>query len=89
MPSKGLPIWAVRRVNAVLSEETSSGRRPTSDLLARRTGLSKRLIRRCLTGTSYGLGIDWTSHAFAPAEEQTAQDRTGPRAVRLGAWLPS
>lgn len=43
-----MPIWAIQRINAVLAAEYELGRRPTNEVLARRTGLSKRIVRRCL-----------------------------------------
>jgi hypothetical protein len=43
-----MPIWAIQRINAVLAAEYDLGRRPTDTVLAQRTGLSKRLVRRCL-----------------------------------------
>ena len=49
MTFPAVPVWAVQRVNAVLSRDDLSGC-PQAGMaeLARRTGLSKRLVRRCL-----------------------------------------
>lgn len=49
MTLPAVPVWAVQRVNAVLSRDDLSGC-PQAGMaeLARRTGLSKRLVRRCL-----------------------------------------
>ncbi|MEX5262218.1 hypothetical protein [Kocuria sp. CPCC 205263] len=56
MTQQGLPKWAVQRVAAVLKTERGAGRRTMNPAdLARRTGLSKSLARRCqahLTTTS-------------------------------------
>jgi hypothetical protein len=48
MSNQTMPIWALQRINAVLAAEYDLGRRPTNEVLARRTGLSKRIVRRCL-----------------------------------------
>ena len=48
MSNQAVPIWAIQRINAVLAAEYDLGRRPTNEVLARRTGLSKRIVRRCL-----------------------------------------
>lgn len=42
------PGWAVQRVAGVLETEQQTGRRTNTIDLARRTGLSKSLARRCL-----------------------------------------
>jgi len=49
MTHPAVPVWAVQRVNAVLARDDISGcpQAGTAEL-ARRTGLSKRLVRRCL-----------------------------------------
>lgn len=47
--SQALPGWAIVRVAAALdAQETSIGRTLSPGDLARRTGLSKSLARRCL-----------------------------------------
>jgi hypothetical protein len=51
-----MPAWAILRVNAVLAEEYELGRRPTDEILARRTGLSKRFVRRCLIHSAMASG---------------------------------
>jgi len=48
MSNQAIPIWAIQRINTVLAAEYALGRRPTNEILARRTGLSKRIVRRCL-----------------------------------------
>jgi len=48
MSNQAIPIWALQRINTVLATESALGRRPTNEILARRTGLSKRIVRRCL-----------------------------------------
>ena len=46
---RSLPSWAVQRVAAVLASEQRDGAGTTSPVdVARRTGLSKSLARRCL-----------------------------------------
>jgi hypothetical protein len=42
------PGWAVHRVAGALETEQEAGRRTNTINLARRTGLSKSLARRCL-----------------------------------------
>ncbi|NMR29157.1 hypothetical protein [Crystallibacter degradans] len=42
------PGWAVQRVAGALETEQQAGRRTNTIDLARRTGLSKGLARRCL-----------------------------------------
>jgi IclR helix-turn-helix domain len=50
MTQQQLPTWAVQRVAAVLQAERRTGRRTMNPAdLARRTGLSKSLARRCQT----------------------------------------
>lgn len=44
-----LPAWAIQRVAAALDAETRDGGQRTAVELARRTGLSKSLTRRCLS----------------------------------------
>ena len=49
MTFPAVPVWAVQRVNAVLARDDFSGSAQVGMAeLARRTGLSKRLVRRCL-----------------------------------------
>jgi hypothetical protein len=48
MSSYPMPIWAIQRITAVLATEHALGRYPTNAVVARRTGLSERLVRRCL-----------------------------------------
>jgi hypothetical protein len=49
MTFPAVPVWAVQRVNAVLArDDFSGGAQAGTAELARRTGLSKRLVRRCL-----------------------------------------
>lgn len=43
-----LPAWAIQRVAAALDAERRDGTSETAVDLARRTGLSKSLTRRCL-----------------------------------------
>lgn len=43
-----LPAWAIQRVAAALDAEHRDGGPRTAVDLARRTGLSKSLARRCL-----------------------------------------
>ncbi|WP_120520355.1 helix-turn-helix domain-containing protein [Arthrobacter celericrescens] len=43
-----LPAWAIQRVAAALDAEHRDGGPKTAVDLARRTGLSKSLARRCL-----------------------------------------
>jgi DNA-binding IclR family transcriptional regulator len=48
MTQQGLPQWAVQRVATVLQAERGTGQRTLNPAdLARRTGLSKSLARRC------------------------------------------
>lgn len=49
MTNPAIPVWALQRINTVIDGEYRSGRSPASaDYLARRTGLSRRMVRRCL-----------------------------------------
>jgi hypothetical protein len=48
MTQHGLPKWAVQRVSGVLQTERDAGRHTMDPAdLARRTGLSRSLARRC------------------------------------------
>lgn len=56
MTNPAIPVWALQRVNTVLAEH-QSGRTPASTAdLARRTGLSKRMVRRCLFHSRKAMG---------------------------------
>ena len=49
MTNPAIPVWALQRINTVIGGEHRSGRSLASAAdLARRTGLSKRMVRRCL-----------------------------------------
>jgi hypothetical protein len=49
MSQTALPVWAVRRVETILSRELSGERTAIrAEDLARRAGLSKNLARRCM-----------------------------------------
>ena len=49
MTNPAIPVWALQRINTAIEDEHRFGRSPASaDDLARRTGLSRRMVRRCL-----------------------------------------
>ncbi len=67
MSNPQLPLWAMQRINAVLADEARAGRRPSNQVLARRTGLSKRLIRRCLIHSARNSSGPVTAGATPPS----------------------
>ena len=68
MTQQELPKWAVQRVSSVLQAERGAGRRTMNPAdLARRTGLSKSLARRCQTH------LTTASHATAGPRVQDIQ----------------
>ena len=63
--SQQLPKWALQRVTSVLQTQRDAGAPAMSAAdLARRTGLSKSLARRCLTQ------VKATAHYTVGAEAQ-------------------
>lgn len=64
-----LPAWALQRVASVVEKEKELGRRiPAVAVVTRRSGLNKRLVRRCLVALNAS-----RTHSHAPPTAHSSE----------------